>query len=75
MKASEYIKQIEALIAEHGDLEVMTYGMSQMANAAMSAYAPQLAYKAILNSRERQEKFYSQYCDEPSRKGEKVIKI
>jgi hypothetical protein len=68
MKASEFIAQIEAFIAEHGDLEVETYGAQGTRETHLG---PQLAYRKLLRGRERNPAFA--WLDE--HRGEPVCRI
>lgn len=64
MKVSEYIAALEALKAEHGDLEVTTY-----MGGVYPAGIPVTAYRLL-----RTEKYWHELHNE-SRKGEKVIRV
>jgi hypothetical protein len=76
MKISEYIGVLQAIAAEHGDLEVEI--MDAMENR-VTARPPSLAYRAILKPRERKPAFYEWYRYAPNaeteRKGEAVCRI
>lgn len=71
MKASEYIKLIQALVEENGDLEVETV-FSDMQR--MEAPPPEIAYKKNLIGRERKPVFWQEW-EEEAKKGEPVIRI
>ena len=73
MKASEYINAMQALIDEHGDLEVETFRVD---GDRVEASAPKIAFRKILSKRERKPEFWNDYLrDSGEKKGEKVIRV
>lgn len=72
MKISEYIRALEAIQFEHGDLEVDTY----VYFGRVSASLPEVAYRKILGKRESRNMFWSEYYSgDADKKGAKVCKI
>jgi hypothetical protein len=71
MLASEYIAILQALVAEHGDLEVNTLRHN---GERTKPPKPALAYCGILRGRERNARFWQTWDDEELR-GEKVIRL
>jgi hypothetical protein len=72
MKISEYIGILQAIAAEHGDLEVETFaGYGER----LTARPPRLEYRAILTGWERGPRFWSPHIDHESKKGEAVCLI
>ena len=67
MKISEYVKLLNAIKKEHGDLEVEAY-----VGGRITANPPKVAYTRVLKGRESKPDFWSNYMEE-DRKGEKVI--
>ncbi len=75
MRISEYVKILEALRKEHGDIEVHTY---MHGGRRIVADAPVVDHLLILNSRESVPRFASdvRYAHNyESRKGLKVVKV
>ena len=69
MTISEYIRELEAIRAEHGELEIETYGLSC---GRCPASTPTIAYKKILAGRQRRPAFWSY---DLKTKGEKVVRV
>ena len=74
MKASEYINCLQALIDEHGDLEVNVIGGS---GNRIDAPEPTIAFKKVLSKRERKPAFWYdwKYTNLTEIQGEKVIRL
>ncbi len=70
MLASEYVKKINALIEEHGDVEVYTDAIGHF----VTAQSPYIANRKILKARETRPERWSSYHS-LEQKGEKVISI
>lgn len=64
MKLSDYIELLEAILEEHGDLEVQTDSFS----SRREALEPKIAYTLILRGRELVPRFWQKYADEEDRK-------
>lgn len=71
MKISEYIVALEAIKAEHGDLEVETTGFDLRRIAARK---PEIEFRKILSGRNRSPRFWNTW-DGDAAKGEKVASI
>jgi hypothetical protein len=71
MKISEYIGILQAIAAEHGDLEVDTLGGF---GERRPAAPPRLAYRLILNGRQSKPRFWSSYADHEDYKGQPVCR-
>jgi hypothetical protein len=75
MKASEYITVLQALVAEHGDIEVR---MQDFRCSAKIAMAPKVSFLRIPKGRESITRIWHEWdkssCDE-NNKGEKVITL
>jgi len=71
MKASEYIKAMQALIDEHGDLEVM---YEKFDLSTYSVGEPKVMNMKILTKRESKPKLWRDWHPEKE-KGEKVIRV
>jgi hypothetical protein len=71
MKISEYIKVLENIKTEHGDLEVDYYYFGRR----KEANAPEIAFRKILKGRERTPDYWDKYSGNEDRKGEKVVRI
>ena len=69
MTITNYIEKLEALRAEHGDIEVETYGVR---GDRVTIADPILAFRKILGS-QRTPAFWSRY-DPPEMQGEKVVR-
>ena len=69
MKLSAYIRKLEALLNEHGDLEVDTYGVG---GDRQDAPVPEIAYRRILSNKERTPRFW---WGIEAKKGEKVVRV
>lgn len=70
MRASDYIRALEAIVAEHGDVEVDTFGLM----GRSVANAPKIAFRKILTRVQRRDVFWAPW-DPPEQKGDKVIQI
>jgi len=71
MKASEYIKAMQALIDEHGDLEVKNESYDLQ---AFNVDEPKVMNMKILTKRESKPKLWRDWHPEKE-KGEKVIRV
>lgn len=72
MKTSTYIAELQALIEEHGDLELDT---TNFHGDRIEAQMPTIGYRKILAGRERKPMFWTSYCDKPEQKGEMVFRM
>ena len=77
MKLSNYIAELIRLKEQHGDLEVCTYTWDRY---RMDAPYPVIDFKAVLNGRERRQKFFNRFEAEDrgqgeQRRGEKVVRV
>ena len=70
MKISEYIRHLENVMSEIGDVEVQSNGYDGRHNACQ----PCVAFALILRGRESRPRFWSKYEGE-ERKGEAVCKV
>lgn len=74
MTITEYIKHLEDIRAEHGELEVDTEGFS----GRRSAREPVVTYRKILGKRESRQEFWMDYSWDPTMrcaKGQKVVRV
>ena len=71
MKLKAYIDHLETLYLKHGDLDVDTLTSS----GREPARPPTLAYRKVLQGRERRPGFWSMGAGHEERKGEQVVKI
>ncbi len=73
MKVSEYIKALQELQAQHGDLEVYAY----KAGAVRKAPEPGVENLRILSKRESVQDYWRKTYSRctPENKGEKVVSI
>lgn len=71
MKISEYIAKLSEIQAQHGDLEVD----EEFITGRRSAQGPVVAYRRIMNNRQRRPAFWSEYGDDPASKGQKVVRV
>lgn len=67
IKLSEYIKHLQRIQAEHGDLPVTSYNYSGVGGA----YPPTVRYMLILNPKQHTSRYWTD--EEPERRGEKVV--
>jgi hypothetical protein len=74
MNITNYIEKLEALRAEHGDIEVETYGVR---GDRVTVADPILAFRKTLGSHQRTPAFWSRYDPPETRgeKGEKVVRL
>ena len=75
MNISEFVAELEAIKAEHGDLDVETY---DAIGYRKEAWKPEIAYRLILKGREHSPRFWNAYLpaeERESRKGTKVCKV
>jgi len=74
MKISEYMRHLEAIQKEHGDLDVEK---SNWDGCRCECSKPKLDHRAILFGRERKARFVSEFYgkDAAARLGEKVCRI
>jgi len=72
MTISEYITKLEALRAEHGDIEVESMAPDC---SRREAPAPSAQHKKILAGRQHKSMFWSRYTDRPETKGEPVVQV
>ena len=74
MKASEYINCLQALIDEHGDLEVNALNIC---GDRIDAPEPKIAFKKVLSKRERKPVFWYDWRNTnlTEIQGEKVIRL
>ena len=71
MKISDYIAELQTIMAEHGDLEVETLNYS---GYRVSASEPDIAFRKILVGRQSKPDFWWRGEGE-DRKGEKVCRV
>ena len=71
MKVSKYIKILQELQNEYGDLEVETYSV---AGDRQPAREPQSAFHLILRGRQSKPRFWSSW-DHQNLQGERVIYV
>jgi hypothetical protein len=71
MKISEYIAELQAIAAEHGDLDVE---VNDWRNARVLADSPGIAYRKILQGRETKPGFWHSGIP-TARKGAKVCRL
>jgi hypothetical protein len=72
MKISEYIQLLQAMQAEHGDLQVDCYGNRGRTEAG----PPEIAYRKVLSKRESRPDFWNDwYTGDQGKKGEKVCRL
>lgn len=73
MKLSEYIKFLQDLKDEKGDLEVFKYGPSGVKEVG----APSLKHLKILSKRESRQEYWETWRSNctPENKGEQVVSI
>ena len=73
MILSDYIKALQAIEAEHGDLEVQTEFCDQ---ARVEAGKPKVAFALVLKGRESKPRFWLDwFSDHKDRKGQKVVRL
>lgn len=71
MRISEYIAALEAIKAEHGDLEVETTGFDLQRIAARK---PEIEFRKILSGRNRSPRFWNTWNGDAA-KGEMVVRV
>ena len=71
MKISEYVQALEAIEAEHGDLEVET----EAPWGRGGARHPEVAFRRILTGRKSRPSFWYPLDPSLSEKGEKVVRV
>ena len=71
MTISEYVRHLERIKREHGDLPVEDYDSYSGRGAAIK---PEVAYRKVLRKRERKPRFWLDY-EAQELKGEKVVRI
>ncbi len=71
MKISEYIKHLESVQSEIGDVEVQSYGFG---GDRHTAPMPSVALVKLLSGREHKPRFWSTY-DGDERKGAPVCRV
>ena len=69
MKLSEYIRHLQQLLEDHGDLLVTTYGW----RGVHEVNAPEVKHMLILKGRESKRRYWA--YEQPDRKGDLVISI
>jgi hypothetical protein len=72
MKISEYVAALNALAAEHGDLDVETFDVS--CNRVPAA-PPRIEYRRILDSRKTKQKFWDRHTTGLAHRGDKVCAV
>lgn len=73
MKISEYIKALETIRAEHGDLELDTMSVDGCRRPACS---PKVGFRKILKGRESKPAFWYEWASDcVGRQGDKVCVI
>lgn len=72
MKVSEYINKLQALLNEHGDIEVQKLNVCF---DRVEATSPTIAYVKILKGRQSKPAFYDNYANDEFLKGNAVIRI
>lgn len=70
MKISEYIKHLESVRDQIGDVEVQHYGHGGREEAS----PPQVGFALLLRPRESRQRFWSSY-EGDDRKGEPVCRV
>lgn len=76
MKLSEYIAQLQTLLATNGDLDVMAHNMcSTVCGACRPAHAASIKHLAIISKRERTARLYSTSYDAAETKGTPVVML
>lgn len=72
MKISEYVRRLEAIITEHGDLEVE---IDSPFIGRIEASAPTIAYRGVLRGRQNKPRFWDKFHDDDQYRGERVVRI
>jgi hypothetical protein len=75
MKLSEYILKLNNLLESEGDIEVLTRDPFRTVGAYQNVPLPEVAYKAVLNKRERTPRFHGNLGESELNRGEKVVRI
>ena len=70
MILSDYIKALQAIEAEHGDLEVETFFVD---GSRRTAPKPEIDFRKILSPRQHKPAFWS--ATNPETKGQKVVRV
>lgn len=71
MRISDFVQKLQAMQAEHGDLEVETDNVF----GRVSHGGPEVAYRKVLAKRERKACFWSGGSWEKGQQGDKVCRI